>query len=492
MNRWRSTCLNDHSLNLAQLQDFRLQNKWGLAAISRKKISDTLSEEEPSENGVILKKRTTRNSKRATTRTRKKISDVPDENSELGITTDATNEEVVKKTPRRTRRKATSPATIVEEEKTEKKIRRRRTEKMDENMKGQGSESEISDMEESAFVPNVEDESDGDLELDKDVEMILATRMGGSAGSVAIALASLGGKVALMGKLGDDEFGQAMLYYLNVNNVQTRSVRIDSKRATALSQMKIAKRGHLRMTCVKPCAEDSLSKSEINIDVLKEAKMLYFNTHSLLDRSMQSATLRAIKMSKKLGGVVFYDVNLPLPLWQSSEETKLFIQEVWNHANVIELTKQELEFLCGIEPTEEFDTKNNARSKFVHYGPEVVAPLWHENLKVLFVTNGTSKIHYYTEEHNGAVHGMEDAPITPLHVICQHLEMALLQPHLITDKGYLEQTVKYAINCGVIDQWLLGRMRDFPPKEYMEEVEPDPNGIMSITEKEYRTLEPVS
>ncbi|KAJ9174149.1 hypothetical protein P3X46_017209 [Hevea brasiliensis] len=548
--RWRSTCLNDHSLNLAQLQDFRLQNKWGLAAISRKKISDTLSEEEPSENGVILKKRTTRNSKRATTRTRKKISDVPDENSELGITTDATNEEVVKKTPRRTRRKATSPATTVEEEKTEKKIRRRRTEKMDENMKGQGTESEISDMEESAFVPNVEDESDGDLELDKDggddisytygwpplvccfgaaqhafvpsgrpanrlIDYEIHERMkdalwapekfvrapGGSAGSVAIALASLGGKVALMGKLGDDEFGQAMLYYLNVNNVQTRSVRIDSKRATALSQMKIAKRGHLRMTCVKPCAEDSLSKSEINIDVLKEAKVLYFNTHSLLDRSMQSATLRAIKMSKKLGGVVFYDVNLPLPLWQSSEETKLFIQEVWNHANVIELTKQELEFLCGIEPTEEFDTKNNARSKFVHYGPEVVAPLWHENLKVLFVTNGTSKIHYYTEEHNGAVHGMEDAPITPFTcdmsasgdgIVAAMLRMLSVQPHLITDKGYLEQTVKYAINCGVIDQWLLGRMRDFPPKEYMEEVEPDPNGIMSITEKEYRTLEPVS
>lgn len=72
------------------------------------------------------------------------------------------------------------------------------------------------------------------------------------------------------------------------------------------------------------------------------------------------------------------------------------------------------------------------------------------------------------------------------------LRMLSVQPHLITDKGYLEQTIKYAINCGVIDQWLLGRMRGFPPKEYMEEVEPDPNGIMSITEKEYRTLEPVS
>ena len=141
--------------------------------------------------------------------------------------------------------------------------------------------------------------------------------------------------------------------------------------------------------------------------------MFYFNTHSLLDRSMRSTALRAIKVAKKLGAVIFYDVNLPLPLWQSSEETKLFIQEAWSLADLVEVTKQELEFLCGIEPSEEFDSRNNAKSKFVHYEPEVVAPLWHENLEVLFVTNGTSKIHYYTREHNGAVHGMEDPPITP-------------------------------------------------------------------------------
>jgi len=97
---------------------------------------------------------------------------------------------------------------------------------------------------------------------------------GGSAGSVAIALATLGGRVAFMGKLGVDLYGQAMLYYLNVNNVQTRSVRVDNRRPTGMSQMKISKRGTLRATIVKPCAEDSLSKSEVNIDVLREVIVL--------------------------------------------------------------------------------------------------------------------------------------------------------------------------------------------------------------------------
>lgn len=141
--------------------------------------------------------------------------------------------------------------------------------------------------------------------------------------------------------------------------------------------------------------------------------MFYFNTFSMLDPNMRLTTLRATKISKKLGGVVFYDVNLPFPLWESGDKAKTFIQQAWDLADIIEVTKQELEFLCGIKPSERFDTKDNDRSKFTHYPPEVIAPLWHENLKVLFVTNGTSKIHYYTKEHNSAVLGLEDVPLTP-------------------------------------------------------------------------------
>jgi len=73
------------------------------------------------------------------------------------------------------------------------------------------------------------------------------------------------------------------------------------------------------------------------------------------------------------------------------------------------------------------------------------------------------------------------------------MRMLTVQPDLITDKGYLEHSIRYAIDCGVIDQWILGRVRGFPPQEDTEDITPDPYGIKSITETEYRTiLEPVS
>jgi sugar/nucleoside kinase (ribokinase family) len=54
-----------------------------------------------------------------------------------------------------------------------------------------------------------------------------------------------------------------------------------------------------------------------------QAKMLYFNSSTLLEPSTQSSLLKAIDVSKKFGGVIFFDLNLPLPLWSSSKESPL-------------------------------------------------------------------------------------------------------------------------------------------------------------------------
>ncbi|CAM0943930.1 unnamed protein product [Alopecurus aequalis] len=318
---------------------------------------------------------------------------------------------------------------------------------------------------------------------------------GGSSSNVALALAALGGRVEFMGKLGDDEYGQSMLYHLNVNGVQTRAISLDPSAPTSMSLMKVTARGSLNTNCVKPCAEDCFRQSDINPDVLKEAKMFYYNSSALLESTTRSSLLKAIEVSKRFGGTIFFDLNLPLPLWASSKETRSLIKEAWEAADIIEVTKQELEFLCGIEPSGQSDTKDS-RSEFTHYGPEVVMKLWHDNLKALFVTNGTSKIHYYTEKHNGSVRGTEDAPITPFTgemsqsgdaIVAALMNMLSINPHLATDKVYLHKAAKHAIKCGVIDQWLIARERGFLPRERA-----DPTGEREearfITEREYLTI----
>ncbi|KAG5521357.1 hypothetical protein RHGRI_033799 [Rhododendron griersonianum] len=555
-SRWHSNGFFSPSTNVEKRQDPIRRNRCCVVAVSRKKVADSLAHEGSNEEGIVMEKKTSRTSKRTPARTRKKvIADSPEDEVVSAVDNDGIDEEVnnpaasgedFKKTRRKTRSKAESTSSgNVKKEVVEMATRARRTKKQIGDTEDESSDIELGDRERDSWVVNIEDEQIEDLVLQKDGEHDIkggssplvccfgatqhlfvpsgrkANRLvdyeiqerlkdalwipenfvrapGGCASDVAVALARLGSKVAFMGKIGDDDYGQSFVNYLDVHNVQTRSICIDSKRVTAASRMKIGKRGGLKTTCVKPCAEDSLSRSEINIDVLREAGMFYFNTFSLLDRNMRSTTVQAIRIAKKLGGVIFYDLNLPLPLWRSCEETKMFIQQAWNLADIIEVTKQELEFLCGIKPSEDFDTRNNDKSKFVHYSPEVFDQLWHENLKVLFVTNGTSKIHYYTKEHNGAIVGWEEPPISPFThnmaaagdgIVAGLMRMLTNQPHLITDKGYLGETIKYAVNCGVVEQWLLTRNVGYPPKEGME-VKPNAYGIRSITEEEYRTLVP--
>eukprot|EP00268_Persea_americana_P044148 TRINITY_DN44617_c0_g1_i2.p1 TRINITY_DN44617_c0_g1~~TRINITY_DN44617_c0_g1_i2.p1 ORF type:complete len:560 (-),score=102.17 TRINITY_DN44617_c0_g1_i2:265-1944(-) len=546
MLRWQSSWPIFLKPNLIQLRGLVLQNL-GIRALPKKGIVKSGAQDSSDEGTTSVEK--PKSSKRAPRRSKKVGSETLVDKDVLQVVSDvASNERTVemvsdvdsKQVQRKSRKK--------DAEGTVKKIRRTRK-KMD-IMKGEESGSEeLGDIEELNSIENVEHKN-GSLQFEHDGEDISftyawpplvcffgaahysfipsgrpANRLidhemhkltkdmlwaptkfvrapGTSSFSVALALAAVGGRVAFMGKLGDDEYGQALLYHLNVNNVQTRSVKVDGSKRTAISFMKISKRGGLRMTCIRPSAEDSLKSSEINIDVLKEAKMFYFNSSSLLDQNMRSTTMQTIKISKKFGGVIFFDLNLPLPLWQSSEETKAFIHEAWNSADFIEVTKQELEFLCGIESSEKFDTKDNDKSKFVHYKPDIIRPLWHENLKVLFVTNGTSKIHYYTEKDNGAMLGMEDAPITPFTcdmsasgdaVVAALMRMLTVQPHLVTDRGYLRHMIKYALSCGVIDQWIHARARGFPPKGEIGDVSSEADGIIrSITEREYRTVEPVS
>ncbi|KAI3929879.1 hypothetical protein MKW98_004033 [Papaver atlanticum] len=512
-----------------------------------KKKSDEGSDAELSDNEEPVKKVRQRKSK-------KKIENMDDQGSDVDLSDD---EEPVKVSRRKTKSKIVdtdaqgSDVELSDDEETVKKVSRKKSTKKIDNLDDEGSDAGFSDHEDITFTANIDDDDEGDLDIPQGEEDDIsfsyswpplvccygaaqhafipsgrpANRLidhkihermkdalwapekfvrapGSSASSVSVALANLGGRVEFMGKLGDDEYGKGMLYYLNMHNVQTRSINVDSKRLTAVSHMKISKKGRLRGMCVKPCAEDSLSKSEINIDVLKEAKMFYFNSSSLLDKDMRSTTLRAIRIARKLGSDIFFDLNLPLPLWKSNEETKMFIQQAWNLSDIIEVTKQELEFLCGMKPLEKFDTKDNDKIKFAHHKQDMVMPLWHENLKVLFVTNGTSKIHYYTKDNNGSVHGMEDPPITPFTrdmsesgdgIVAGLMRMLAVQPHLMTDTGYLERTISYAIDCGVIDQWLLARTRGFPPKEDMDEdLCTDENGTRSITHRQYRTLEPAS
>ncbi|KAG9453295.1 hypothetical protein H6P81_006199 [Aristolochia fimbriata] len=290
---------------------------------------------------------------------------------------------------------------------------------------------------------------------------------GGPPFNVAISHVRLGGRAAFMGKVGDDEFGNDLILTLNKEKVQTRAVKIDESSKTAVSYMRIKfEDGKMKAETKIECAEDSLYSTELNLAVLKEARIFHFNSEVLTSPSMHSALFKAINFSKKFGGLIFFDLNLPLPLWESREKTREVIRKAWNEANIVEVTKQELEFLLDEDYYErrrnyrpqyyaESFEQTKGRRDYYHYTKEEISSLWHDQMKMLFVTDGTLRIHYYAREFDGVVVGTEDVLITPF--TCDRTGSGMLWW-----QDALERQLRFAIAAGIISQWTIGAVRGFP------------------------------
>ncbi|TKY63401.1 Fructokinase 1 [Spatholobus suberectus] len=306
---------------------------------------------------------------------------------------------------------------------------------------------------------------------------------GGPPSNVAVAHARLGGRSAFVGKVGEDELGEEMVLVMNREKVQTRGVKIDSGRRTGCAYMRVRfDEGRMKMETARDAAEDSLRAEELNLAVLKEARIFHFNSEVLTCPSMESTLFRAIKWSKKFGGLVFFDLNLPLPLWRSRDETREIIKKAWNEADIIEVSRSELEFLLDEEYYErkrnyrpqyfaESYEQTKDRQEYYHYTAEEVSPLWHDRLKFLFVTDGTLRIHYYTPSFDGSVVGTEDVLITPYTcdrtgsgdaVVAAILRKLTTCPEMFEDQEVLERQLRFAVAAGIIAQWTIGAVRGFP------------------------------
>ncbi|CAN6581361.1 unnamed protein product [Malus baccata var. baccata] len=237
---------------------------------------------------------------------------------------------------------------------------------------------------------------------------------GGSPSNVAISHVRLGGRAALMGKVGKDDFGDELVLMMNKERVQMRAVKFD---LTAKTYMKI-KFDDERMWAetVKESAEDSFLCSELNLAVLKE-----------------------------FGGLVFFNVNLSLPLWKSHDEMRKYIDSAWNEADIIEVSRQELEFLLDEDNyvrkrnyrpqyyAEEFE-QTKKRRDYYHYTPEEISSLWHKGLRT----------------------GSGDA------VVAAIMRKLTTHPEMYEDQDVFERELRFAVAAGIISQWTIGAVRGFP------------------------------
>ena len=224
----------------------------------------------------------------------------------------------------------------------------------------------------------------------------MAAHPGGAPANFLATVSQLGGKTALLGKVGSDTFGHRLVRTLYDCGIDTRGVRLDSSVFTTLAFVTLDEVGDRSFSFArKPGADTMLTFDELELSLIDEARVFHFGTLSLTDEPVKTATRRAVAYAREKGKLISFDPNLRLPLWTSAEAAREQILWGLTQADLVKLSREEGELLFDLSP------EHCARHILKDYG-----------CKLVYVTCGEEGCWF----DNGAARGMEPGlqGITPI------------------------------------------------------------------------------
>lgn len=134
------------------------------------------------------------------------------------------------------------------------------------------------------------------------------TSTGGDAFNVANALARIGLKSALIGKIGDDRAGKVLLDVAAENGVDTKSVIISQKYGTATSVLLVHPDAQ-RSSLYYAGANDDFREEDIDFEKIKSAKILAIGSTIVLRGLDGEGMTRLLKRTKEANVTTVIDVK---------------------------------------------------------------------------------------------------------------------------------------------------------------------------------------
>ena len=150
---------------------------------------------------------------------------------------------------------------------------------------------------------------------------LMAAHPGGAPANFLAAIARLGGRTALLSKVGADAFGTMLTGTLREVGVDTRGVVVAEDAFTTLAFVTLDARGERSFSFArKPGADTQLRFEELDRSLIEKTKAFHFGTLSLTDEPARGATQRAVAFAKERGKLITFDPNLRPVLWKSEAE----------------------------------------------------------------------------------------------------------------------------------------------------------------------------
>lgn len=178
--------------------------------------------------------------------------------------------------------------------------------------------------------------------------------LGGSPANVAVGVARLGGRSALLGVTGEDEFGAFLKEGLSREGVDVSRLRQTEEGRTGLVFVSLTESGERSFTFFRTrAAEQFLAARDVDLEFLASARAMHCGSNSLLLPEAQRAVLAMARATHQAGRILSCDPNLRLHLWKNPEELKSVLYQIIPLCSVVKVSVEELGFVTGEDTIDE-------------------------------------------------------------------------------------------------------------------------------------------
>ena len=167
---------------------------------------------------------------------------------------------------------------------------------------------------------------------------------GGSAANIAVGLARLGVSAGIVTCLGRDPFGDFLVDIMRTNGVDTTLVQRDRVRRTSLAFVSLdSDKTPSYVFYRHPRA--GVNPGDVDSSAVSSAGIIYTSSMSIVNQPFRKTMNKVVRIARKSGTLVSFDVNLRLDLWSTPTEAKRKIAAVLRSVDILKITREELEFL---------------------------------------------------------------------------------------------------------------------------------------------------
>jgi fructokinase len=168
---------------------------------------------------------------------------------------------------------------------------------------------------------------------------------GGSPANIAVYVAKLGGRSAVISKTGIGPFGQFLKEELRRSGVQTDYLVMDHRvhtsvifisRSTGTADFEAFRSGDYR-----------LEPREVNEEAIRRARIVYASTFSLSREPCRSAVEKAFRLAQEGGKIISLDPNYSPVIWPDYREAREVIRHMMGYATITKPSMDDATRLFG-------------------------------------------------------------------------------------------------------------------------------------------------